>query len=99
MTEPFNGPAILSGRASAVFFHEVLGHRLEGQRQRGDEEGQTFTKLLGQADSADIPQRLRRPDAVGRSTEHHSAGTIATTMKDSRHAVWISSTMAFSIPS
>ena len=46
ITEPYNGPAILSGRASAVFFHEVLGHRLEGQRQRGDEEGQTFTKLL-----------------------------------------------------
>jgi predicted Zn-dependent protease len=47
ITEPFDGPAILSGRASAVFFHEVLGHRLEGQRQRGDDEGQTFTKLLG----------------------------------------------------
>ena len=47
VTEPFNGPAILSGRASAVFFHEVLGHRLEGQRQRGDNEGQTFTKLMG----------------------------------------------------
>ena len=47
VTEPFNGPAILSGRAAAVFFHEVLGHRLEGQRQRGDEEGQTFTKNLG----------------------------------------------------
>jgi predicted Zn-dependent protease len=47
ITEPYSGPAILSGRASAVFFHEVLGHRLEGQRQRGDEEGQTFTKLLG----------------------------------------------------
>jgi predicted Zn-dependent protease len=47
VTEPFSGPAILSGRASAVFFHEVLGHRLEGQRQRGDEEGQTFTKMLG----------------------------------------------------
>ncbi len=46
ITEPYNGPAILSGRAAAVFFHEVLGHRLEGQRQRGDEEGQTFTKLL-----------------------------------------------------
>jgi predicted Zn-dependent protease len=46
ITEPFDGPAILSGRASAVFFHEVLGHRLEGQRQRGDDEGQTFTKLL-----------------------------------------------------
>ncbi|MGD0521769.1 MAG: metallopeptidase TldD-related protein [Terracidiphilus sp.] len=47
VTEPFDGPAILSGRAAAVFFHEVLGHRLEGQRQRGDEEGQTFTKELG----------------------------------------------------
>jgi predicted Zn-dependent protease len=47
MTEPFDGPAILSGRAAAVFFHEVLGHRLEGQRQRGDKEGQTFTKELG----------------------------------------------------
>jgi predicted Zn-dependent protease len=46
VTEPFDGPAILSGRATAVFFHEVLGHRLEGQRQRGDEEGQTFTKML-----------------------------------------------------
>src|SRR5277367_1367129 len=47
VTEPFAGPALLSGRAAAVFFHEVLGHRLEGQRQRGDEEGQTFTKDLG----------------------------------------------------
>ena len=47
ITEPFDGPAILSGRASAVFFHEVLGHRLEGQRQKGDDEGQTFTKLIG----------------------------------------------------
>src|ERR1700677_2032619 len=47
LTEPSDGPAILSGRAAAVFFHEVLGHRLEGQRQRGDDEGQTFTKLLG----------------------------------------------------
>ncbi|MGC9159679.1 MAG: metallopeptidase TldD-related protein, partial [Terracidiphilus sp.] len=48
VTEPFDGPAILSGRAAAVFFHEVLGHRLEGQRQRGSGEGQTFTKELGQ---------------------------------------------------
>lgn len=49
VTEPFDGPAILSGRAAAVFFHEVLGHRLEGQRQRGDQEGQTFTKELGKS--------------------------------------------------
>jgi len=27
VVEPFNGPALLSGRAAAVFFHEVVGHR------------------------------------------------------------------------
>ncbi|HLJ90041.1 MAG TPA: metallopeptidase TldD-related protein [Candidatus Angelobacter sp.] len=46
--EPYSGPALLSGRAAAVFFHEVVGHRLEGQRQRGENEGQTFTKRLNQ---------------------------------------------------
>jgi predicted Zn-dependent protease len=65
MTEPFNGPAILSGRASAVFFHEVLGHRLEGQRQRGDEEGQTFTKELNKAV---LPPFLSVSDDPTRST-------------------------------
>jgi TldD protein len=39
---------MLSGRAAAVFFHEVLGHRLEGHRQRDEDEGQTFTKKVGQ---------------------------------------------------
>ena len=48
LAEPFDGPALLSGRASAVFFHEVLGHRLEGHRQRGEKEGQTFTKKVNQ---------------------------------------------------
>jgi len=48
LAEPYDGPALLSGRASAVFFHEVLGHRLEGQRQRGDEEGQTFAKKVNE---------------------------------------------------
>lgn len=48
VAEPFDGPALLSGRAAGVFFHEVLGHRLEGHRQRGEQEGQTFTKKVGQ---------------------------------------------------
>ena len=48
VAEPYAGPAMLSGRAAAVFFHEVLGHRLEGHRQRGDTEGQTFTKKVNQ---------------------------------------------------
>jgi len=48
LAEPFSGPALLSGRAAAVFFHEVLGHRIEGQRQKGRDEGQTFTKKLNE---------------------------------------------------
>ncbi len=48
VAEPYAGPAMLSGRAAAVFFHEVLGHRMEGHRQRDEEEGQTFTKKVGQ---------------------------------------------------
>jgi len=47
--EPYTGPAILSGRASAVFFHEILGHRLEGHRQRNEDEGQTFTRRVTDA--------------------------------------------------
>jgi len=45
--EPFIGPAILSGRAAGVFFHEIFGHRIEGHRQRDEAEGQTFTKSVG----------------------------------------------------
>ncbi len=45
--EPFVGPAILSGRAAAVFFHEIFGHRIEGHRQKDEGEGQTFTKAIG----------------------------------------------------
>jgi TldD protein len=48
VAEPYDGPAMLSGRAAAVFFHEVLGHRLEGHRQRDEDEGQTFTKKVDQ---------------------------------------------------
>ncbi|HVT59017.1 MAG TPA: metallopeptidase TldD-related protein [Thermoanaerobaculia bacterium] len=46
--EPYTGPAILSGRAAGVFFHEIFGHRIEGHRQKGDEEGQTFTKKVNE---------------------------------------------------
>ena len=46
--EPYAGPAILSGRAAAVFFHEIFGHRIEGHRQKSDAEGQTFTKRVGE---------------------------------------------------
>jgi predicted Zn-dependent protease len=45
--EPFVGPAIFSGRAAGVFFHEIFGHRIEGHRQKDESEGQTFTKSVG----------------------------------------------------
>ncbi len=46
LVDPFIGPAILAGRAAAVLFHEVLGHRLEGHRQKDESSGQTFTKKM-----------------------------------------------------
>jgi len=48
VVDPYTGPAILSGRATAVFFHEVFGHRIEGHRQKNENEGQTFKKMVGQ---------------------------------------------------
>ena len=48
LVEPYVGPAILRGRAAAVFFHEILGHRLEGQRQKDEDEGQTLADKVGQ---------------------------------------------------
>ena len=47
--DPIVGPAILSGRAAGVFFHEIFGHRIEGHRQKDEAEGQTFTKSVGNA--------------------------------------------------
>jgi TldD protein len=46
--DPTVGPALLTGRAAAVFFHEVFGHRAEGFRQKDITEGQTFAKKVGQ---------------------------------------------------
>jgi len=45
--DPFVGPAILSGSAAGVFFHEIFGHRIEGHRQKDETEGQTFTNSVG----------------------------------------------------
>jgi len=69
LAEPYNGPALLSGRAAAVFFHEVLGHRVEGQRQRGRDEGQTFTKKVNEKI---VPEFLSVTDDP---TLHAIAGT------------------------
>lgn len=46
IADPYTGPAIMSGPASGVFFHEIFGHRLEGHRMKSG--GQTFKKMIGQ---------------------------------------------------
>ncbi|MCK9627344.1 MAG: metallopeptidase TldD-related protein [Bacteroidales bacterium] len=47
LVQPFSGPALLSGSASGVFFHEIFGHRVEGQKMKSDSDGQTFKKMVG----------------------------------------------------
>ncbi len=47
VVDPYVGPAILSGRAAGVFFHEIFGHRVEGHRLKDESDGQTFAKSIG----------------------------------------------------
>jgi len=49
VVEPYAGPSIIMNRAAAVYFHEIFGHRIEGHRQKDEDEGQTFTKKVGQS--------------------------------------------------
>ncbi|MFN5094285.1 MAG: TldD/PmbA family protein [Ignavibacteria bacterium] len=46
LAETYSGPAILSGAASGVFFHEIFGHRVEGHRQKDPNSSQTFKSFL-----------------------------------------------------
>lgn len=48
LIQAYTGPALLSGDAAGVFFHEIFGHRIEGQPMKSNTDGQTFKKLVGQ---------------------------------------------------
>ncbi len=73
VVEPYTGPAILSGRASAVFFHEIFGHRIERDRLKDDDDAQTFKDKINQpvlpkflsVYSDPSLQQLRGTDLVG----------------------------------
>jgi TldD protein len=54
VVEPYSGPAILRAKAAGVYFHEIIGHRLEGHRQKLEDSGQTFAKKVGQKVTGDI---------------------------------------------
>ncbi len=45
---PVSVPALLEPEAAGVVFHEAIGHRLEGERQIDDNEGQTFKEKVGE---------------------------------------------------
>ncbi|MEW6777890.1 MAG: TldD/PmbA family protein [Bdellovibrionota bacterium] len=45
---PYSGPALFAPDATGVFFHEAVGHRLEGERQEDEHSGQTFRDKVGQ---------------------------------------------------
>ena len=49
LAETYSGPAILSGEASGVFFHEIYGHRVEGHREKDPNSSQTFKSSVGKA--------------------------------------------------
>lgn len=49
VAEPYTGPALLLGATSGVFFHEIFGHRVEGQRMRNESDGRTFKKKIGES--------------------------------------------------
>ncbi len=44
---PMTAPAILDPEMTGVLFHEALGHKLEGERQRDPEQGQIFKGMVG----------------------------------------------------
>ncbi len=44
---PAAAPAILDPEFTGVLFHEALGHKLEGQRQRDPNQSQVFKDLVG----------------------------------------------------
>jgi len=81
INDPTVGPALLTGRAAAVFFHEVFGHRAEGHRQKDVTEGQTFSKKSGRADPAGFSEHHRRHDHEKSSESRTFWATTSSMMK------------------
>lgn len=67
VVDPYSGPAILRGRAAGVFFHEIFGHRIEGHRQKDEDEGQTFTARVNQRILPDFLSVVDDPTVAQRS--------------------------------
>jgi len=72
--DPYSGPVLLEGRAAGVFFHEVMGHRVEGHRQKRDNEGKTFGDHVGRAvlpEWIDVVDDPTVPELAGHQLNGH----------------------------
>ena len=67
MIDPYTGPAILMEEAAGVFFHETVGHRLEGERQNDEKEGRTFKGQVGRHVLPDFLSVIDDPDRLARA--------------------------------
>src|SRR3989449_228471 len=90
--DPYTGPAILSGRASAVFFHEILGHRLAGrgaavQSDRAGRRTQTSRAAQAAVDRSDAPaaQAVRIVLRRHRRRIHHHAARHSQRVRSAAH--------------
>lgn len=69
----YTGPVLLAPVPAGLFFHEVIGHRLEGSRLLSSDEGATFANLRGKpiappfVDIVDDPtlKRFRGKSLIG----------------------------------
>ncbi len=50
----YTGPVMLAPVPAGLFFHEVIGHRLEGSRLLSSDEGATFANLRGKSIAPDF---------------------------------------------
>ncbi len=48
VVDSYTGPALLAAASAGVFFHEIFGHRIEGQRMKDESDAQTFKKKVGE---------------------------------------------------
>ena len=73
MIDPYTGPAILMEEAAGVFFHETVGHRLEGERQNDEKEGRTFKGQVGQHVLPDFLSVIDDPTVADAGTTSRSS--------------------------
>ncbi|MDH5654304.1 MAG: TldD/PmbA family protein [Spirochaetia bacterium] len=57
----YSGPVMMDSVAAGLFFHEVIGHRLEGSRLLSPDEGATFMDLKGKKIAPDFINILDDP--------------------------------------